>query len=311
MLRRLTVILGLALLGTVLPSAAAHATDPITCPPGQSPDPSTGICVIDVTGPGQPGPPPPGGGDPGTGPINVGTKPRCVFTFTGEPREVDCTTEAGYWSNALNCWVKAVTPPPADGPFWEGNYPKGAIYNCTYPPDFPGTNVWFWSLNPPAGPAAPPNPRALAQRAIAQMALRAVTIGIVPEPGAGRVGLIGMPTWMWAEAPGPNTMGPITRSASAGGWTVTATAKVDKVVWDMGDGSSVTCTGPGTPYADSYGKQDSPTCGHTYTRQGRYSVTATSYWTVSWSGIGQSGTIPLQFSRSATITMGESQVLTQ
>ena len=101
--------------------------------------------------------------------------------------------------------------------------------------------------------------------------------------------------------------GPITRSASAGGVTVTATAKVNTVVWDMGAGKSATCTGPGTPYADSYGKQSSPTCGHA--RQGGYTVTATSYWTVDWVGRGQSGTIPLQFSRSTTITMSEVQVI--
>jgi hypothetical protein len=106
-------------------------------------------------------------------------------------------------------------------------------------------------------------------------------------------------------------MGPITRSASARGYTVTAVAKVTKIVWNMGDGRTVTCTGPGTPYADSYGKQSSPTCGHTYTRQGRYTVSATSYWTVEWAGIGQTGTIPIDFTTRTNITMGESQVINQ
>ena len=207
-----------------------------------------------------------------------------------------------------------ISPDPADYPpddeIWRGHYPEGAIYVCYNPYLVAGTRAYsFWSRNPPSGPAAPPDPRVLAQRAIAMMALKAVTIGIVPEDAPGRVGVIGMPTWMWAADPTQNTIGPITRSASAGGVTVTATAKVNKVVWDMGDGKSETCTGPGTPYADSYGKQSSPTCGHTYTRQGRYTVTATSYWIVDWAGLGQSGTIPLQFSRSTTITMGEVQVI--
>jgi hypothetical protein len=90
---------------------------------------------------------------------------------------------------------------------------------------------------------------------------------------------------------------------------VTATAKAQRTVWTMGDGSTVTCTGPGTPYAASYGKQSSPTCGHTYTRQGIYTVRATTYWVVTWAGIGQTGTIPLNFSDTTTITMGEAQVL--
>ena len=77
----------------------------------------------------------------------------------------------------------------------------------------------------------------------------------------------------------------------------------------MGDGSTVTCTGPGTRYEDRYGKSPSPTCGYRYTKQGEYTVRATSYWEVAWNGIGRSGTIPLTFTSTATITMGEVQVL--
>ncbi|MGW7259344.1 hypothetical protein [Streptomyces sp. NPDC054834] len=83
--------------------------------------------------------------------------------------------------------------------------------------------------------------------------------------------------------------------------TVSATAHVTKIVWQMGDGSTVTCTGPGTPYTPSAGQTDSPTCGHTYTRasadrpHGRYQITATSTstWTIDWhvttGGGGQAG----------------------
>ena len=106
----------------------------------------------------------------------------------------------------------------------------------------------------------------------ATMNLRAITIGMVPESRPGSVGLVGMPNWMWVDQPAANTWGPITRSASAAGWTVTATARVSKVTWDMGDSAPVVCNGPGTPYEDSYGKSASPTCGHTYTRQGTYTV---------------------------------------
>ena len=55
--------------------------------------------------------------------------------------------------------------------------------------------------------------------------------------------------------------------------------------------------------------RSSPDCGYRYSRQGVYTVRATSYWVVRWAGIGQSGTIPLQFTRSAVITVGEAQVL--
>ena len=142
------------------------------------------------------------------------------------------------------------------------------------------------------------------------MNLRAIDIGLVPEPRAGSVGLVGMPNWMWVDSPAQNTWGPITRSASAAGWTVTATAKVSQLNWDMGDGQVVTC-GAGTPYQDSFGRQSSPTCGHTYTRQGSYTVRATSHWVITWSGIGEAGTITMDLTQSAPVTIGEAQVLKQ
>lgn len=58
--------------------------------------------------------------------------------------------------------------------------------------------------------------------------------------------------WMWVEQ-GPTTFGPASASATAGGVTVTATAKVSSIQWDMDDDSTVTCTGPGTRYDASRG----------------------------------------------------------
>lgn len=140
------------------------------------------------------------------------------------------------------------------------------------------------------------------------MGLHAIEIGIVPEPGTNSVGLVGMPTWMWVADPGPSTTGPISRSVTVRGFTVTATAKVKRIVWKMGDGTSVSC-GRGTPYTDAFGAQESPTCGHVYTKQGRYTVSATSFWEVEWSGIGEAGTITIDLSESESITVGEAQVI--
>nr|NLI51657.1 hypothetical protein [Propionibacterium sp.] len=119
-----------------------------------------------------------------------------------------------------------------------------------------------------------------------------------------------MPVWLWASDPDARSWGPVTRTASAGGETVTATAKVSRVRWLMGDGGVVVCTGPGTAYEDRFGKADSPTCGYTYPRQGTYTVRAESQWSVSWSGMGRSGTIPVMLTQTARVTIGELQVLT-
>lgn len=316
MLRRLALALLLCghvvTLSVIPPSPAWAETGPVTCTPPSVYNPRTGTCTIVVTDPGNPG----GPGNPGSpgnagSPENAGGPMQC-YLLPGE--EVPCRDGDSWWSTALGfgCYVKLSQPqPPKTDPVWEG-HTNGAIYVCYSPlvaRNGGAPLITLWSATPPAGPTAPPDPAALARKAIAVMQLHAIRIGIVPESRPGSVGIIGMPTWMWAENPDQQTWGPITRSASTGGFTVTATATVDRVVWAMGDGATITCTGPGTPYADSHGKKSSPTCGHTYTRQGTYTVRATSYWTVRWNGLGQSGTIPLDFTDTTNITMGEAQVL--
>ncbi|WP_139142831.1 PKD domain-containing protein [Humibacillus sp. DSM 29435] len=206
-------------------------------------------------------------------------------------------------------------PQPLQGdPVWKG-HKGGAIYDCIVGPRVvnqvfvAGYTIFFWSKTGPKAPP-PPDPRDLAQDAVATMDLQPITIGVVPLPKPGSIGLVGLPNYMWVREPTPGTYGPITRTASAGGYTVTATARVARVVWDMGDGPSITC-GKGTPYESRFGKQKSPTCGHVYTRQGRYPVTATSYWVIDWAGIGQAGTITLDLTQNATLTIGEAQVISQ
>ena len=307
MLRR-AAALGLCLLFAAMTAAPALA-EPIVCPPGTVPDPNGGQCVITVLVPGT------GGGNGGNGagdPAEPAAQRTCTFTLLGSSREMPCSSGDGWWSQSQQAYCEAASPqPPLSDPVWGGRT-EGQIYECTRPGAAFGVVApvfLIWLGQPPAG--APPDPRMLAQQAVATMNLKAVSRTIVPEPAPGRVGLVGMPVWMWDTYPGPSTWGPITKTASAGGYTVTATAKATKVVWSMGDGEVVVCRTPGTPYEDSYGRQDSPDCGYTYTRQGVYQVWARSYWSVQWSGLGQSGSIPLQFANSVRITVGEAQVLTQ
>ena len=293
------------LLGT-MPSAAA-ADPPISCPPGTVPSPRTGQCIIVVTEPG--GGAGGGGGGGGGGGAQPVVLPTCTWTLTLPSKEVPCSSSDGWWVQNQQCYAKAADPqPPFSDPAWGGRT-TGQIYLCTRrDPVLVGVSFFIWLATPPNG--APPDPRILAQQAMASMQLRAINIGLVPEPVAGSVGLVGMPNWMWVDAPTDNTWGPITRSASAAGYTVTATAKVSQVNWDMGDGQVVSC-GAGTAYQDSFGRQSSPTCGHTYTRQGSYTVRATSHWVITWSGIGQSGTITMDLTDSVPVTIGEAQVVKQ
>lgn len=245
----------------------------------------------------------PGGGDPGGG----------SSTCTYDGNEIPCTGPAGsIWSSSHGCYVGQVMDEGTEPPPGQTDS-DGAWHVCYFPP--PGSS---WELTWIEGGTVTIDPVVLANRAIAAMDLDPITIGIVPESGPDRVGLVGLPVWMWVDNQTEDTWGPITRAASQGPVSVGATASVSGVVWDMGDGTRVTCTGPGTPYADRYGKQESPTCGHRYDKMstgqpdGAYQVTATSHWVVEWNGGGQSGTIDLDLTTNPLpIRVGEAQVLTQ
>ena len=162
--------------------------------------------------PGEPGTP----SDPGGGGSAPAVKPVCRFTLASPAKEVPCSSEQGWWVQSRQCYAKAASPQPAKSdPVWEGRT-DGAVYDCYRPALGPGGFIvtQFWSASPP-GVGAPPDPRVIAQQAIAVMNLRAVRIGMVPEPRPGRVGLVGLPVWMWAQQPDSTTWGPVTRTATA------------------------------------------------------------------------------------------------
>ena len=284
-------------------------------------DPATGICLIWVEVPGNPGDPGDGGDD---GPKDTGTGAACYWDGTAQdvsdppPGPVPCSSEYGYWSNGYRCYIQYADPQPGPGdPFWEGAYlDYGAVYQCYQPQT--DLLIMVWSADPPPNSGAGPTPREVAQLAIADMKLTAIAIGITPKAEDGSIGIVGMPVWMWAADPDDHTWGPNTASATAGGITVTATARVHKITWDMGDGNKVTCTSAGTPYKAAYGNKKSPDCGYVYTTSSsskpgdKFTVTATSDWVIEWAGAGQTGTIRLNgLVREAQIAVGEAQVLVQ
>ncbi len=315
----LALAVGLSVSSTVQPAAASApasstpgaataaqaARAPMADPPvvcGTDEINVGGYCYAVIVVPG-------GGGGPitGPGPGGPGGERVCLGNYG---QKIPCTMGDRTWDARRACYVdRAPEQPPKSDPIWAGRT-EGAIYRCHGPIDSNSPDFFnFWSATPPGTEL--PDPEELARRAIAAMNLQAPQIGIVPEDAPNRVGLVGLPTWMWVDDPGPQTWGPISRQASAAGHTVTVAASVSKVVWDMGDGTTKTCTGQGTPYADHYGIRSSPDCGHRYRQAGQYTVTAQAFWTINWAGIGQSGTIPMTLQRSTTITVGEGQVISQ
>lgn len=307
-------LLSLALLGAGARSAvAAGPGGGVVCPPWAL------NCDVTAQDPGKPASGTPASG--GHGGNGSGKAPRCTI----DGKTVPCTRDdLGVFNPADHCYWKAIRPTPGpDDPIWHvalgvpadwkpGD--PGTLYDvtCTAAGATPmlGGATTVFSTTGPAGGGV--DVAALAQQAVRKLQLRGADIGIAPDP-AGR-GTVGLPVWMW-NIPGPRTTGPATATATAGGVTVTATATVGKVVWDMGDGHSVTCTAPGTPYSGSYGMADSPTCGYRYQTtsghqpDGKFPVTATTTWNVHWTGAGQTGDLTTTRASTVRLTIGEIQVL--
>ncbi|BAC67891.1 hypothetical protein Save01_05675 [Streptomyces avermitilis] len=218
------------------------------------------------------------------------------------------TGSQGSSGSKTQCKLTKVNPkPPANHPVWNGADPKKSdLYfrACTDGGD-------GFVVVPQGQPAPQVDPQELAQRAVDSMTL--LGPDIASPRGAGKY-TVGVPTWMWVNQ-SATTFGPNTASASAGGITVTATAKVSKIVWQMGDGASVTCNGPGTPYQASEGMAQSPNCGHVYSkssagaRSGKYPVTATSTWTIDWQGGGAAGQLTEIRQTNVQVAIGELQVV--
>lgn len=166
-----------------------------------------------------------------------------------------------------------------------------------------------------AGPGggAPPAPAVLAQEAVRYLRLPDPVIQSSPAPWA--LQLTGLPTWLWVA---PGVWRPQSQTAQVPGESVTATATPVSASWQMGDGQTVTCHGPGTEYtAADNPAAESPTCGYTYARSsagqpgGAYQVRVTITWDINWAGAGGAGGAlpPLFTQAAAAMQVAESQAV--
>lgn len=282
-----------ASMASAQPAHASPNKHPVQCD-------ARGVCIVEAHHHQQPG-------TPASAPVRG--HERC----TAWGHRVPCyDSELGVFDQAMGCYFKVADPqPPGSSPIWEGHYPHGVVYVfvCPYVPGTNGGEVW--RATPPAG--ALPSPGQLAQRAVARMRLGAPDIRL--SPPVDRKQLVGLPTWMWT---------PVTRStwatrratAAVKGESVTATATATKIDWSMGDGHTVLCHGPGTPYSSRYGAHAaSPTCGYTYstpssTQSGDdFPVTATTTWRITWVGGGQRGTLTLQRASTVRVVVQEAEAV--
>jgi hypothetical protein len=196
--------------------------------------------------------------------------------------------------------------PPAYVPMYSGD-------GDTVPLDTPGQWLlktcgtdYFGAVFIPAQ-----DPQLLAEQARKYLPLPA------PAPRMSPAGdqIVNLPSWLWVDGPWE----PKTSTVAVPGVSVTVTAVPVSVVWSMGDGTEVTCAGPGTPYEPSRPDADQLTsCSHTYTRSSaeqpgdHYTVTVSVRWSASWAVVGAPGGGDLGTITRATsfpVRVGEVQAL--
>ncbi|ASW57338.1 hypothetical protein CIK06_01235 [Plantactinospora sp. KBS50] len=302
--------LALALVGAgaALTGASAAVRDAGgACPPAQT------DCHVWDDDPGSPGNPgnPGGGGDSG-GPGGSGGR-----TCTRNGDLVPCYDAIlGWFNQSDGCYYRLAEPTPPDLPDGQQAYFRSCATDGAG-----GTNIVYLD-EPPPGFGAPPNPGDIAAEILASMTLA------IPEahlaPGPGKPGLVGLPVWLWTGGPaGQNeeaVWGPQARSRTDRGLSVTLTAAVEYAQWRMGNGAAITCrAGEGKPNKGQGERHTTQTgrssCGYDgYPTAGRYGVSVTTHWKVTWTATnGQRGEIPnvVRTSQTVQVTINELQVVTR
>lgn len=232
---------------------------------------------------------------PATGVATIAYQPR------GEAKTVTARPALFYPELAGPALQIADPPPGQPGAWYVYKCDRAGVIDALY-----RTPVWI----PDAQPGALPSLAQLAEQARSQLLLPAPRI----EANPIREQLVNLPTWLWLDSA---SWGAPSATAQVPGISVTAVAKPTWVSWSMGDGTSVTCRGQGTPFPPGGNPSAaSPDCGHTYrissARQSSqaFPVTATVHWSVTWWGAGQGGTFPdLTTSASTQFRVAEAQAL--
>lgn len=111
------------------------------------------------------------------------------------------------------------------------------------------------------------------------------------SPSHRRGLLVHTPTWLWLP---PRYWRTYSTTIMVWGYAVTIFATPTVVRWNMGNGDSLTCIGPGTPWVPGFGDALS-TCNYTYRHSSdgassdRYRITATVTFVGSFTTVGLGG----------------------
>lgn len=258
---------------------------------------------------------------------------RVIADASVGPELVDCNggRSLGWYSQRYDCYfttndrgAQNKDPLDEDVVYPEGveHGDEGAVYlaRCFfehYTEEWGWFSYAYWFLPPSQEPGPTADPTAgLIVDALDRLELRGPTIGTAPPAQGDSAGLVRLPVWLWNEVDDRN-WGTRPAEASAGGITARAEAVATAIVWEMGDGTQVTCD-QGLAWQPGMDVLDPP-CGHRYARasrdqpDGRYQITAVTTWEVEWSVNGPSaasGTVTLHPESTTSLRIEEIQVLT-
>ena len=288
----------IAVLGVTGLTARAAQPSPTSQPPAP-PSPSAGIDQNTHTGISASG----GtisvtAGDSGTSgtEISTGSTPVCTSTV------VDPTSAASLINDNPNASVTVLGDPG-----------KGTWYLITCPG---GISLVFSGPNQPAPPAVP-NPQVLAQEAVASLQLATPSVSTAPPLSAYTA--VNMDTWFYIDR---SVWHQLSATASVAGVSATATAVPTETVWttcevsptpctrDEGSGT-LTCSGPGVPYDEQLAATGKPPCVYYYAAPGTYRLTATIYYSVTWTARGApgGGTLGLIAGPSTTVPIQVDEII--
>lgn len=256
-------------------TSPAWASGPSDCPGHWNP--TTHACTV-VT---IPGPSPTPG--PSTPPVG-GSAPAACHDKDGSV--VPCTNAAGlaWWGAPHYCYAEPENPqdpPPKgheneNGKWWQcqtGAGPGSASYA-----------VW-WS----AGGNQPVDGKAVATQLEVSLPYELANASIAPPPTYHTY--ISYKNWMWIPA---SQWHSVSASSSQNGATVTLTATPSYTQWDMGNGDTVSCVGPGREWVKGM-PEDAPTnCSYAYKTMkdptgDKWTVSARINYTLAWTCTGNCG----------------------
>lgn len=271
----------LLLAGTA--NGPAWAADgPEDCPPGTGWNPELGACIVinlPSQSPGQSGSPGDGGGTPAACRDQAGTV-------------MPCSKDGlSWWGSPHWCYAEPQNPQPAaDDPAWAANNvtpADGQLWTCSECPaggtTCTGQVWWVENGNQPVDPVA------VATQLKVTLPYELANAKIAPPPTFHTY--ISYKNWLWIRS---DQWHAVTASRSVNGATVTLTATPSYTQWDVGNGDTVSCVGPGREWVKGMPEETPTNCSYAYDElknpEGdKWTVSAQINYTLAWTCTGNCG----------------------